>query len=105
VSLRGEYQTVTAGANSPLWVAGVVIRYGFYAIGAVVLAMVGIGLLSLWRIAPKPVDAPPAFHIAASGVANKRSAGMSLPAQGSAASKSANTVSSTTGRPISQWSW
>lgn len=71
MSLRGEYQTVTAGATSPLWVAGVVIRYGFYAVGAVVLAMAGIGLLSLWRIAPKPVDAPPAFHIAAGSVANK----------------------------------
>ena len=75
MSLRGTYQTVTAEEISPIGVAGAVIRYGFYATGAIVLGMVGIGLVSVWRMAPRPVDTPPAFHIAASVVASKPTSG------------------------------
>ena len=75
MSLRGTYQTVTTGEISPIGVAGAVIRYGFYATGAIVLGFIGIGMVSIWRMAPKPIDAPPAFHIAAGDVANKQVSG------------------------------
>ena len=64
--MRGQYETVTVGAISPISIAGIAIRYGFYVIGTIVLAMIGIGLLSLWRLPPKAIEAPPAFRIAAS---------------------------------------
>lgn len=75
VSLRGQYQTVTAGEISPVAVAGVVIRYGFYATGAIVLGMIGLGVVSLKRLVPQPIDAPPAFHVTASDVASKPTSG------------------------------
>jgi hypothetical protein len=64
--VRGQYETVTVGAISPISIAGIAIRYGFYAVGTIVLAMIGIGLLSLWRLPPKAIEAPPAFRIASS---------------------------------------
>lgn len=73
--MRGQYQTVTAGQMPALTIAGAVIRYGFYAVGMLVLGMIGIGVLSLWKIAPKPVDAPPAFRIAAGEFAGKATSG------------------------------
>jgi hypothetical protein len=73
--MRGQYETITAGQVSPLSIAGAFIRYGFYAIGAVVLAMVGIGALSMWKLVPKPIDAPPAFRIAAGEVTTKPASG------------------------------
>jgi hypothetical protein len=73
--MRGSFQTTTFGQVSPLSIAGAFIRYGFYAIGAIVLAMIGIGILSLWNLVPKPIDAPPAFRITASEFASKSVSG------------------------------
>jgi hypothetical protein len=69
--MRSQYDTVTAGALSPIKLTGAVIRYSFYAIGTVVLGLIGIGILAVWRIPPKAVDTPPAFHVAAGDVASK----------------------------------
>lgn len=67
MSLRGNYQTVTAGEYvSPVAIAGNVIRYGFYLIAAGVLSLIGIAILSLWKIPLKPISDPPAFRIASS---------------------------------------
>jgi hypothetical protein len=64
--VRGQYETVTVGSISPISIAGIAIRYGFYAIATIVLAMIGIGLLSLWNMAPRAIERPPAFRIASS---------------------------------------
>ncbi len=69
--MRGQYETITAGAISPISMAGAVIRYTFYTVGALVLGLIGLGVLSVWKVVPKPVDAPPAFRIAASEFASK----------------------------------
>ena len=64
MSLRGSYQTVTTGDyGSPIAIAGGLIRYSFYLIGAIVLGLIGIAIVSLWKIPPKPVNDPPAFRI------------------------------------------
>lgn len=64
MSLRGSYQPVTTGEyGSPVAIAGNIIRYSFYLVGALVLGLIGIAILSIWKIAPKPVSAPPAFRI------------------------------------------
>jgi hypothetical protein len=60
---------------SPVSVAGIVIRYGFFIVGAVVLSVVGTDILSVWQAQPKPIDDPPAFRIAASSL-------MQLPVSG-----------------------
>jgi hypothetical protein len=73
--MRGQYETTTAGAVPVLAVAGVVIRYSFYAIGALVLGAIGLGIMSVWNFVPKPVDSPPAFRIAASEFASKPASG------------------------------
>ena len=66
--VRG-YETVTAGnLAAPLAVAGSMIRYGFYLVGMLVLGLIGLGVMALWKIPPKAVNAPPAFRIAASGL-------------------------------------
>jgi hypothetical protein len=68
--LRGVMSTETTESHlSAVSVAGVVIRYGFYLIGAVVLGAIGLVILSAWRFVPKPVDDPPAFRIASSSLA------------------------------------
>ena len=72
VTIRGEYQTV---AISSFTIAGVVVRYGFYAVGALVLGLIGIGILSVWSIVPKAIDAPPAFRITAGEFASKPTSG------------------------------
>jgi hypothetical protein len=74
-SMRGEFQTVTAGEMSAFSVAGLLIRYGFYAIGMLVFGMVGIGIMSVWKVVPKVVNDPPAFRIASSEFAGKPSSG------------------------------
>jgi hypothetical protein len=64
VSLRGSYQTVTTGEyRSPIAIAGGIIRYGFYFVVAAVLGLIGIAILSIWKIPPKAVKDPPAFRI------------------------------------------
>ncbi len=68
--VRGNIDTVTAGdMPSAISVAGTVIRYGFYAIGALVLGLIGLGILSLWKIPAKAINEPPAFRIASSNLA------------------------------------
>ena len=74
-SMRGQFQTVSAGEMSAFSVAGLLIRYGFYAIGMLVFGMVGIGILSVWKIVPKVVNDPPAFRIASGEFAGKPSSG------------------------------
>lgn len=67
MSLRGSYETVTAGQyKSPLAIAGGMIRYGFYLVGAIVLGLIGLAILSIWQIPPKAVKDPPAFRVASS---------------------------------------
>jgi hypothetical protein len=69
VSLRGSYQTITAGQHpSPIAIAGGMIRYGFYLIAAAVLSLIGIAIVSLWSIPLKPVSGPPAFRINSSSL-------------------------------------
>ena len=59
------------GAMPSLTVAGAVIRYGFYAVGALVLGLIGLSILSVWEVVPKAIDAPPAFRIASGEFAGK----------------------------------
>jgi hypothetical protein len=73
--MRGQYETITAGEVSPVAVAGAVIRYAFYAVGALVLGAVGLGLMSIWNFVPKAVDVPPAFRVAAGEFASKAPSG------------------------------
>jgi hypothetical protein len=73
--MRGEYQMVTAGQMPSLSVAGVVIRYAFYTVATLVFGLIGLGILSFWKIVPKPVDAPVAFRIASGEFAGKQSSG------------------------------
>lgn len=75
MTTRDSYQSITAGLAAPLSIAGAAIRYGFYAIGAIVLGIIGIGILSLWRWVPKAIDAPPAFHINAGDITGKATSG------------------------------
>ena len=79
--MRGTYETTTVGQVSPLSIAGAIIRYGFYAVGAIVLAIVGIGILSVWKMVPKAVDDPPAFRIADGEFANKPVSGHIISSQ------------------------
>jgi len=60
---------------SPVSAAGIVIRYAFFLVGAVVLSALGAGMLGGWQNQIKPVDDPPAFRIAASSI-------MQLPVSG-----------------------
>jgi hypothetical protein len=54
-----------------LLVAGVVIRYTCHVVWLLVVGMIGLSVMSLWQVVPKPVDAPPAFRIAANEFAGK----------------------------------
>ena len=73
--MRGQYETIAAGEVSPIAVVGAVIRYSFYAVGALALGAVGLGVMSLSNFIPRPVDAPPAFRIAAGEFAGKATSG------------------------------
>jgi hypothetical protein len=73
--MRGQYETITAGEISPLAIAGVVIRYAFYAVGTLALGGIGLGVMAVGNWVPKPVDAPPAFRIAAGEFAGKAPSG------------------------------
>ena len=73
--MRGQYDTITAGEISSLSVAGVVIRYAFYAIGTLALGAIGLGVMAIGNFVPKAVDAPPAFRIAAGEFASKATSG------------------------------
>jgi hypothetical protein len=71
VSMRGQYETVTAGEISPIRLTGAVIRYSFYTVATLAMGLIGIGILSVWKIPPTAIDAPPAFRITAGDVASK----------------------------------
>ena len=67
--MRGNFETVAAGEGpSPISIAGNLIKYGFYTIGMLVLGIIGLGIMSLWKIPPKPIDVPPAFRTTAQGL-------------------------------------
>ena len=51
-------------------VAGIVIRYGFYLVGALVLGGAGLLLLSAWRYQAKPINDPPAMRLTAPALAH-----------------------------------
>jgi hypothetical protein len=70
VSVRGDFETVTA-SQVPVAVAvtGTAIRYAFYAVGLLVLGMIGIVIMSLWDVPLKAVDTPPAFRVASPSLA------------------------------------
>ena len=55
--------TVAAGT-------GVIIRYAFYLIGAVVIGMIGIGIVSAYSSRTRTVDERPSFHLAAQHLAS-----------------------------------
>ena len=73
--MRGQYETITAGEVSPIAVAGAVIRYAFYAVGALVLGAIGLGIMAVGNWVPKAVDAPPAFRINSGEFASKPTSG------------------------------
>src|SRR5262245_8820378 len=60
-----ELETV----SSKLSVVGIVIRYGFYTVGALVIGGIGLMMLSAWNWLPAAVDDAPAFRISAPSVA------------------------------------
>jgi hypothetical protein len=49
---------------------GAFIRYGFYAVAAIVLGMIGIVMIPILNNRVKTVDDKPAFHLADSSIAN-----------------------------------
>jgi hypothetical protein len=69
--VRSQSGDATVGGISPISLVGIAIRYGFYAIGALVLGMIGIGLLTVWSMGAKTIDTPPSFRIASADVARK----------------------------------
>jgi hypothetical protein len=50
--------------------AGKMIRYGFYLVGALFFGGLGLLTLSFWSDLPRPNDAPPALRLAAPGLAS-----------------------------------
>jgi hypothetical protein len=46
-------------------VAGIIVRYGFYLIGALTLALIAIAITTAWGWRVRTIDAKPAFRIAA----------------------------------------
>ena len=78
MSMRGNYETITAGATGAmpaLEVAGTVIRYTFLSARVAVLLIIGFVILSVWNWVPKAIDAPPAFRVAAGEFASKATSG------------------------------
>ena len=47
-------------------VAGLVIRYGFYLVGALVLGLIGLSMTTIWSWRARTIDERPAFRIASS---------------------------------------
>jgi hypothetical protein len=52
-------QRVVSGVT----VAGIIVRYGFYLIGAVFFGLIAMGFLWLWNFPMKRINAQPAFRI------------------------------------------
>jgi hypothetical protein len=57
------------GVSPKLSVAGAVVRYGFYLVGALVLGGIGLLILSMWGGRLRPVDAAPALRVTAPALA------------------------------------
>ena len=77
-------------------VAGIVVRYGFYLVGAITLALIAIAITTIWGWRARTIDAKPAFRIAAPELgAAVRCARRSFSA-GTAASRRVITARSTT---------
>jgi hypothetical protein len=55
--------------SSNISVVGIVIRYGFYAVGTLVIGGIGLMALSAWNWLPAAVDDAPAFRISAPNLA------------------------------------
>jgi hypothetical protein len=55
--------------SSKISVVGLVIRYGFYAVGMLVIGGIGLMALSAWNWMPAAVNATPAFRISAPSLA------------------------------------
>src|SRR5262252_5947678 len=53
---------------SSVTLAGLIIRYGFFIVGALVLSAIGADMFAIWKIQPTPIDDPPAFRVAASSL-------------------------------------
>src|SRR5687767_7818195 len=64
----GKRQMVTISQKdvvATVTVAGIVVRYGFYLIGAITLALIAIAMTTIWSWRAHTIDAKPAFRIAA----------------------------------------
>jgi len=76
-----RFDTVAAGVAPAFSTASAFIRVACYGVQLAVLGVVGLGFSSVygdysfWSTAPKPVDAPPAFRIAAGEFAGKPATG------------------------------
>jgi len=57
ISQKDVVATVTA--------AGIIVRYGFYLVGAITLALIAIAITTIWGWRARTIDAKPAFRIAA----------------------------------------
>ena len=57
ISQKNVVATVTA--------AGIIVRYGFYLVGAITLALIAIAITTIWGWRARTIDAKPAFRIAA----------------------------------------
>jgi hypothetical protein len=55
--------------SSNISMAGSVIRYGFYLVGAFVMGAVGLVMFSVWNWLPAAVNDPPAFRVSSSNLA------------------------------------
>jgi hypothetical protein len=55
--------------SSKISVVGIVIRYGFYLVGSLVIGGIGLVVLSAWNWLPAAVNEAPAFRISAPSVA------------------------------------
>jgi hypothetical protein len=64
-SMSLELETV----SSKISVVGIVIRYGFYTVGALVIGGIGLMMLSAWNWMPAAVSDAPAFRISAPSLA------------------------------------
>jgi hypothetical protein len=55
----------TTSLTTALTGTGVIIRYSFYLVGALVLGMIGIGIMSAFNGRPRTVEDKVSFHLAA----------------------------------------
>jgi hypothetical protein len=66
----GRFESIAASEiGSAISIAGIAVRYGFYAVGALVLGLIGMTILSLQKVVPTVVDTAPSFRIASDALA------------------------------------